>query len=562
MFKRITISWKLGFLVGLSTLALVVSIAIAASFLHQRMMDDRIGKLRALVESAQGMAAGLEEVVKAGKMTREDAFAALRTNIHAMWYDDHRNYLIAFTMEGISIANAADPKQVGTSRLAATDVNGKPIVGSFIAALRDADEAIVTYHFPKPGQTDPLPKTTLIRTFKPWNILIGTGVYTDDIEAEFRTVLAKLGGAALAILLLTVAAAYLVGRNITRPLGSLKGKMEKLVAGELDLEFGETQRGDEIGAMAKTVQVFRDNAASLKTMQAEQENLKAKADAEKKQAMQTLARDFEAAVGTIVTGIASTARELENSAHTMTSTVEDAARQSTAVSAAAEEASTNVQTVASAAEELTASITEISRQVSDSASIAGQAASDAERTNVQVKALADAAQKIGDVVKLINNIAGQTNLLALNATIEAARAGEAGKGFAVVASEVKSLANQTAKATEDIAAQVKSIQTATSGSVQAIQEIGQTIGRINQIATTIASAVEEQGAATKEIARNVQQASAGTQDVSSNITGVARAVGEAGSAAGIVKGATGNLSRESDALRTQVERFLAGIRAA
>ena len=225
---------------------------------------------------------------------------------------------------------------------------------------------------------------------------------------------------------------------------------------------------------------------------------------------------------------------MHSSAEAMTSTAEEASRQSTAVAAASEQASTNVQTVAAASEELSASIVEISRQVAQSASIAGRAVDEAAATNKSVQGLAEAAQKIGDVVKLINDIAGQTNLLALNATIEAARAGEAGKGFAVVASEVKSLANQTAKATEDIASQVDAIQSATNTPSRRSRASAKTIGEINEIATTIASAVEEQGAATKEISRNVQQAAPGTNDVSSNIAGVTQAAGETGQSAGQV----------------------------
>jgi uncharacterized protein YoxC len=226
---------------------------------------------------------------------------------------------------------------------------------------------------------------------------------------------------------------------------------------------------------------------------------------QRQKALEGSIAEFDGTAKQVVQTVSNAAETLQRMAHSMSATAEEAARQSTAVAAASEQASGNVSTVAAAAEELSSSIAEIGRQVAESTKISNQAAEDANRTNAKVQALAAAAQKIGDVVKLINDIAGQTNLLALNATIEAARAGEAGKGFAVVASEVKSLATQTAKATEDIAAQVKAIQAATGDSVQAIEGITGTIGRINEIATTIASAVEEQGAATQEIARNVQR---------------------------------------------------------
>ncbi len=274
-----------------------------------------------------------------------------------------------------------------------------------------------------------------------------------------------------------------------------------------------------------------------------------------------LADNFETNVKGVVESVSSAATEMQSSAQSMSATAEETNRQATAVAAAAEEATTNVQTVSSAAEELSASISEIGRHVAKSTTISQAAVAEANRTNDKVQGLANAAQKIGDVVKLINDIASQTNLLALNATIEAARAGEAGKGFAVVASEVKSLANQTAKATDEIAAQISAIQDATNEAVKAIQGIGTTIGEINEIATTIAAAVEQQSAATGEIAQSVQQAAQGTQDVSANITGVSQSAGEAGSAAEQVLSAARELSQQSEMLRQQVGAFLVEVRA-
>ncbi len=278
--------------------------------------------------------------------------------------------------------------------------------------------------------------------------------------------------------------------------------------------------------------------------------------------LNTLASGFEASVKGVVKTVSESAGAMKTSAQQMAGIAEDATKRATAVAAASEEASTNVQTVAAAAEELSSSITEISRQVAQSTSISGQAVQEADKANAQVRTLAETAAKIGDVVKLINAIAGQTNLLALNATIEAARAGEAGKGFAVVASEVKSLANQTAKATGDIAAQVNAIQEATKVAVEAIKSIGGTIGKINEISTTIAAAVEEQNAATGEIARNVQQASAGTSEVSSNIAGVTQAARDTGKAAAGVLEASESLGQQSATLSKEVDSFLDKVRAA
>jgi len=274
-----------------------------------------------------------------------------------------------------------------------------------------------------------------------------------------------------------------------------------------------------------------------------------------------MAESFGGSMDGVAKTLAGAAGQLRSDATSMSGAAEETSRQSTAVAAAAEQASANVQTVASAAEELSSSIAEIGRQVARSTTSTSQAVEQANRTNAQIKTLADAAQRIGDVVKLINDIAGQTNLLALNATIEAARAGEAGKGFAVVASEVKSLATQTAKATEEISAKVTEMQAATTDSVSAVEAISRTIQEINEISTMIASAVEEQGAATQEIARNVQQASAGTTDVSTNVAGISGAAAETGRIAVQVNDASGQISRELDTLRSEVGVFLQRVKA-
>jgi methyl-accepting chemotaxis protein len=354
---------------------------------------------------------------------------------------------------------------------------------------------------------------------------------------------------------------WIVGHRVVAPLRSMTGAMTTLAGGDKSIEVPGIGRTDEIGDMAGAVQVFKDNMIKADRLAAEQRQ-----EQERKEKRQAAVESYIAGFDTSVAGslnmLASASTELQTTAHSMSSTAEETTRQATAVAAASEQASANVQTVASATEELAASISEISRQVAESARVSKEAVDDAARTNREVEALADAAQRIGDVVKLINSIAGQTNLLALNATIEAARAGMAGKGFAVVASEVKSLATQTAQATDDIAAQVRAIQDATSGAVHAIRGIGETIERISAISTTIASAVEEQGAATREIARNVQQASAGTSEVSSNIAGVTRAADSTGTASGQVLDAASELARQGETLRADVDKFLADIRAA
>jgi methyl-accepting chemotaxis protein len=376
-----------------------------------------------------------------------------------------------------------------------------------------------------------------------------------------RGIIIAMTMAGIAILI-GIIIGFFVARSITKPIVAMTGAMGVLAGGDKTVEIPAQGRGDEIGKMAAAVQIFKDNMIEADRLRGEQEAMKQRAEAERRQAMLDLADRFENSVGGVVKAVTSAATELQATAQSMSATAEQTTRQSSAVAAASEETTQNVQTVASATEELSASIGEISNQVAESTKIVGEAVSQAHGTNDKVQGLAEAAQKIGDVVRLINDIAGQTNLLALNATIEAARAGEAGKGFAVVASEVKTLATQTARATEEIAGQVRAIQEATESSAVAIGDITKTIGRVSEISTAIASAVEEQGAATQEISRNVQQAAQGTQEVSANIGGVTGAASQTGQAAGEVLSAASELGKNGETLRAQVEEFLRTVRAA
>ena len=349
--------------------------------------------------------------------------------------------------------------------------------------------------------------------------------------------------------------------RLGRPLATMQEAMTGLADGDETIEVPATERTDEIGDMARAVQVFKENMIHNGEL-AEAQRREQDARQQRTERIEAHTREFDSVVSAAVESVATAAGRMRTTAEGLSSTADEANRQSTVVAAASDEASSNVQTVASSAEELSGSISEISRQVAQSTEIAASAVKEAERTNEMMQGLAQSSQKIGEVVSLITDIAEQTNLLALNATIEAARAGEAGKGFAVVASEVKNLANQTAKATEEIGAQITGIQGATGDAVEAIKVISKTIGEINEIASVIATAVEEQGAATRKIARNVEQAASGTQQVAENITGVTRTAGETGTASGQILNAANDLSRQSETLKEEVTRFLHTMRAA
>ncbi len=360
-----------------------------------------------------------------------------------------------------------------------------------------------------------------------------------------------------------LAAAFVGVLGITRPLASLVGVLERMAQGSIEATIPEARRGDEIGAVGRAVEGIKTMVAQKAAEQSEVRRIAdAAAVTERKRTMIELADGFERAVGGIVGLVSSSATELQATAQQMTATAQETAVQSTQVAVAAEEAATNVGTVAAAAEELGSSVQEIGRQVQGSAELAQAAVGEADQTGQLVQALRTTSARIGDMVGLISNIAGQTNLLALNATIEAARAGEAGRGFAVVATEVKELASQTAKATDEIARQIGEIQGVTEQAVTAIGGITGRIREIDGMATGIAAAVEQQGAATQEIVRNVAQAAQGTSAVTGNISGVARASEETGAAAGQVLGAASELSRQSEHLSAEVSRFLSSVRAA
>jgi methyl-accepting chemotaxis protein len=545
----------LGF-AGLLGVAFLDSRELASSLNQQKQIE-----LRHLGDLALGIVKEEHAAAQKGGVSDADAQKRAMARVAALRYGNNDYYWIN-DMHPKMVMHPIRAEMNGNDLSTYKDPNGKLLFVDFVETVKKNGSGFVPYEWPKPGFDKPQPKLSYVVGFAPWNWVIGTGVYIDDLKAQAWVSTQRSLIIAGAILLLMLAVSIFVARSITAPLQCMTVTMNELAGGKLDVEVPGIGRGDEIGEMAKAVEVFKSNAVARQSLEVEQRAAETRAVAGRKSDMNKMANDFEAAVGQIVDAVSSASSQLEVSAGTLTATAERAQQLATTVSAASGEASTNVQSVASATEEMASSVTEISRQVQESARMANDAVDQARTTNDRVSELSKAATRIGDVVELINTIAGQTNLLALNATIEAARAGEAGRGFAVVASEVKALAEQTAKATGEIGQQITGIQAATQESVNAIQAISGTIERLSEISSTIAAAVEEQGAATQEISRNVQQAAMGTQQVSSNIGDVQRGASETGSASSQVLAAAQSLSGDSNRLKLEVGRFLDSVRAA
>ena len=558
--NNLKIAPKLGILVGVALFGLCIAGALASYLMQREMLNARIDQTKAIVEIGRNLAVGLQKEVEAGKLTKEAAIAEFARRGNSMNFDKGAGYLFGYTMEGVALMTP-DPKQHGQNRLD-VETNGRKLARELRDGVAAKGEVTLTYEYRKPGQEDVTRKISYAVAVPGWNMFVGTGAYIDDIDAKLRPIMWMLGLAILGIGVIAGGIAWMIGRSISRPLGQLGDRMQALANGSLEGEIPGIGRGDEVGAMAATVQIFKDNALRIRGLEKAEAETQARAAAERRAATESLADDFERSVNGIVRSVSTAAADMQTTAQSMTATASDASARAATVGAASQSSSNNVGTVAAAAEELSSSVSEISRQVSRSSEIASKAVGDAERTNATVQALSTGAEKIGEVVKLIHSIAAQTNLLALNATIEAARAGESGRGFAVVASEVKALANQTAKATEEISAQVAAMQASTGEAVTAISGISETIAQMSEITNGISTSIEQQGDATREIARNIQSVAAGSNEISAHIGGVTSAAAATGTAASEVLSNARELDNQSGMLRSAVDGFLAKVRAA
>ncbi|GGF50922.1 chemotaxis protein [Aliidongia dinghuensis] len=526
---------------------------------RQIILREREDKLRDMVTSVVRMVTTYDDEVKAGHMTLADAQEAAKKAIRGMRWGDG-DYYGVYAYDGTTLVHA-NPKNEGVNRINATDKHGRRTVEDLIK-LAQSGGGFSEFMIPRASGGAEAPKQEFSAPYEPWKWAIQAGVYTDDIDTVMYQQAAWIGGIAAVVLFCSVGIALVLGRGITRPIGRLCDAMDRLAAGDTDVVVPHADLANETGRIARALTVFQGSIIERAQLRLAQDRNREEAEERSRKLVQKLVDDLRASVGRAVGTVTKAAAEMRGSSEVMSSNANHASERSTSVATAADQASANVQTVAAATEELATSVVEISRQMSRSLAIADKAQDDTVRTNRAMAGLAEAAGKIGEVISLIDTIASQTNLLALNATIEAARAGEAGKGFAVVASEVKALATQTGRATGEISGQIGEIQAATRAAVDAIKEIGQTIAEMNEIGSSIAAAIEEQGAATQEITRNIQEAARGTAEVTRFIGDISEEVRATFTQASQVHGAASGMEQIVSHLNVEVDTILSNLQAA
>ena len=553
-----SIAVRLFGVVAISAIGLIALGFCAAETMKESMVADSIAKTNSLAELARNIAKSFDDRAQKGEFDEKTAQQMTKAAVRALRYDG-KEYFFAYDYDGNNVIHGADQTREGKNFIASTDAAGYAYLKDMVQ-LGKAGGGHIFYTFKKPDTQVATPKVSSVAPFEKWGWIFGTGTYIDDIDARYWRVAYRLAAIGGAILLIASAIAYLLSRTISRPITALAQVTTQLGNGNYTEVVPATGRADEVGALARAIQVLRDQAQAAEELRTQHAATKAEMERQRRASLLALADNFEGSIKGVVDSIVVAVGENDNAARSMTHVSDEAAQDVSNVAEAAEEVTSSIETVAAATEQLTASINEISQQVQVSSKVSSQAVASAGETDRLVQGLSTAVARINDVANLINDIAAKTNLLALNATIEAARAGDVGKGFAVVANEVKQLATQTAKATGDITGQIQTVTEATEQAVNAIREISGVIGSIDSAVATIAAAVEEQSAATKEISRNANQAAGSAQRVSGTVTRLQDVTRQVRDGAGVVSRSSSSLNQRSTDLRQEMVQFLETVR--
>jgi len=557
--KLHSIKAKLLILQGLFLVAILAGGVWSATSKRETMVEGYRNSIQAVVQTSLSIMKSYDARAAKGEFSREEAQSLAKGALRALRFFGNE-YMFGYEFDGTNVFHGVRPDLEGTRKLADfKDSNGVLVIRGLIDAARSGDGTLI-YNFPKAGGTDPMPKLAYAAIYEPWGWMIGTGVYIDDVDAAFRATLIKT-------LLVTLAAALLLGlfgfrlvSRIGKGLDGIADATDRIAKGDLAAQVAGADRADEVGALARSVETLRLSAIEAEDLRRRHATLEREAEEGRRATMRRLADEFESTVGALVHSVAESAGQLTHTSGEMSRGAEQTTRLMDGAARAAGTTSGNVQAVAGATEELAASIREIAQQIAESTTGSARAVEDVRRTYALIEQLDGVARRTVEVVDLIRSIAEQTNLLALNATIEAARAGEAGKGFAVVASEVKNLANQTAKATDDVQAQIAAMTDATSSVVEAMRGVGGAIETVNNVASSISAAIEEQGAATRDISQNVNEAAQGVSSVSDSLNLVCSHATATGQASAEVAAAARAVGERADRMLGEVSAFVARIR--